>query len=281
MSDKALLSCLYQMVPNESHQHTGIVQLLLHFRWTWVGLFVLDDENGEQFLQAMVPILPQNGICFAFVERTQKCSYYDENFITFESQLKKFPALMKNKANVFVVYGAFPSMLLLSWVFHVAILDSARGKVWLVTAHWDFSSTISERDHDIQQYHGAISITVHSRDLLGFRNFLQKVNPSWAKEDGFIWDFWEQAFHCSLKKSSTGEGEEIKEVCTGEEKLENLPGPLFEMSVTGYSYSIYNAVHVVAHALHAMYETRIKLKKWMVRRNLGHWNLQPWQVISP
>lgn len=267
------------MVPNESHQYTGIVQILLHFRWTWVGFFVLDDENGEQFLQAMAPVLLQNGICFSFVERTQKCNYYYEIIILFIKQVKKFPTLMDNKANVFVVYGAFPSMLLLSWIFHRAVLDSTRGKVWILTAHWDFRSTDSQREHDIQQFHGAISITVHSRALLGFRNFLQQVNPFWAKEDGFIWDFWEQTFNCSLKNSSI-EDKEISKVCTGEEKLEDLPGPLFEMGMTGYSYSVYNAVYAIAHALHALYESRIKLKKRMVRGNLVPWNPQPWQVIS-
>ncbi|XP_060110777.1 vomeronasal type-2 receptor 26-like [Heteronotia binoei] len=278
MSDQTLLSCLYQMVPNEHHQYTGIVRLLLHFKWTWIGFFALADENGERFLQAMVPMLPQNDICIAFVERTPKSNYYDDTVILFLSQMKKFPAVMKNKANVFVVYGTFPSMLVLTGMFHWTVLDSPRGKVWIVTAHWDFRSTISERDRGIQQFHGALSLTVHSRDLLGFRDFLQQVHPSWAKEDGFIWDFWEQVFRCSLKKTSVGEGEEIKEVCTGEEKLENLPGPLFEMSMTGYSYSIYNAVHAIAHALHAMYETRNRLQKWMVRGNLGPWNPQPWQL---
>ncbi|XP_053118177.1 vomeronasal type-2 receptor 1-like isoform X5 [Hemicordylus capensis] len=38
----------YQMVPNESHVYAGFLRLLLHFRWTWVGVFAKDDDNGER-----------------------------------------------------------------------------------------------------------------------------------------------------------------------------------------------------------------------------------------
>nr|XP_056720316.1 vomeronasal type-2 receptor 26-like [Euleptes europaea] len=278
MSDQTLLSCLYHMVPNESHQYTGIVQLLLHFRWTWVGLIVVGDENGERFLQAVVPMLSQNGICLAFIERTLKQAFDDEIRDLFLRWLKRFPALLKNKANVFVVYSVFPSMRQLRWLLHMTALESPIGKVWIVTAHWDFRSTTTERDHSIQPFHGAIAITVHSSKPLGFRNFLKHVNPSWAKNDGFIQDFWEQAFRCSLKNSSITESEKIKVGCTGEERLENLPGPLFEMNMTGYSYSIYSAVHAIAHALHAMYETKINHRTWVARGKLEPWNPQPWQL---
>ncbi|XP_060110762.1 vomeronasal type-2 receptor 26-like [Heteronotia binoei] len=84
----------------------------------------------------------------------------------------------------------------------------------------------------------------------------QIVRPSWDEGDSFIQDFWEQAFRCSLKGSK--EKEENKEMCTGEEKLENLPGILFEMGMSGQSYSVYNAVYSVAHALNDIHLLRSK-----------------------
>ncbi|KAL8176411.1 UNVERIFIED_CONTAM: hypothetical protein K2H54_033616 [Gekko kuhli] len=102
MNDETHLSSLYQMVPNEAHLYTGMVQLLLHFQWMWVGLIVLGDDQD------------------------------------------------------------------------------------------------------------------------------------------------------------TDKSGETKKSCTGEEKLESIPGPFFEMSMTGHSYGIYNAVYIVARAFHVMHSSRTK-----------------------
>ncbi|XP_054850045.1 vomeronasal type-2 receptor 26-like [Eublepharis macularius] len=81
-----------------------------------------------------------------------------------------------------------------------------------------------------------------------------------------------------IKPADKG-GDNIKgNICTGEEKLEDLPGPFFEMSMTGHSYNIYNAVYAVAHALHAMQSFRSKHRTTMNRKkpNLAgqdHWQL--------
>ncbi|XP_077774313.1 vomeronasal type-2 receptor 26-like [Podarcis muralis] len=67
-----------QMVPNEDYQFRGVLQLLHHFGWMWVGLLAVDDDYGDRFLKAIMPLLTQNSICYAFIIRLPKRSYVDE-----------------------------------------------------------------------------------------------------------------------------------------------------------------------------------------------------------
>lgn len=77
------------MAPRETTLHTGIVQLLLHFQWTWIGLIVSDDD-GENFVQTLTPRLTQNDICVAYMplhamKLSQRRRILDtENFINME-----------------------------------------------------------------------------------------------------------------------------------------------------------------------------------------------------
>ncbi|XP_054850310.1 vomeronasal type-2 receptor 26-like [Eublepharis macularius] len=262
VSDKTHLSSLYQMVPNEAHQYTGIVWLLLHFQWKWVGLIAVGDDKGEKFVQALTHLFSQNGICPAFTEiLISHSDFLDASFLI-ERFLDAFKFLTNTDVNIFVINAEIRTMVTMQWLLLVAELDATTSisKVWVMTAHWDFSSETLHRTLDIQVFHGALSFAIPSNELHGFQSFLQTLRP-YSDRDGFIRVFWQQAFDCLFLDS--GKSKETKKSCTGEEKLESLPGPFFEMSMTGHSYNIYNAVYAVAHALHAMHSSRNKHKAMM------------------
>ncbi|XP_013912239.1 PREDICTED: vomeronasal type-2 receptor 26-like [Thamnophis sirtalis] len=51
LSDKRQFPFFFSMVPNENIQYEGIIHLLKHFEWNWIGLLASEDESGEAFLQ--------------------------------------------------------------------------------------------------------------------------------------------------------------------------------------------------------------------------------------
>uniref|UniRef100_A0A8D2ISU2 G-protein coupled receptors family 3 profile domain-containing protein n=1 Tax=Varanus komodoensis TaxID=61221 RepID=A0A8D2ISU2_VARKO len=260
---KKQMPFLYQMVPNEVQQYLGAVRLLQHFGWTWIGLAAVYDDRGNRFLQTMVPMLSQHGICYEFILRIPKLDYVDEIIGWAWKDRKSFEIAFASKANVFFVYGEPPSVQILRILLFVAPVLGLPPlcKVWIVTSHWDFALLPLHRNWDTQTFHGSITFSVHSNQPLGFRKFVQMVKPSWAKGDGFIQDFWENAFNCLLSMADVMQ--EDKESCSGDEKLETLPGILFEMNMMGHSYNVYNSVYAVAHA------------------SLAIQNVQPWQVAVP
>uniref|UniRef100_A0A8D2KRM6 G-protein coupled receptors family 3 profile domain-containing protein n=1 Tax=Varanus komodoensis TaxID=61221 RepID=A0A8D2KRM6_VARKO len=274
---KKQMPFLYQMVPNEAQQYLGVLRLLQHFRWMWIGLVAVHDDRGNRFLQTMVPMLSQHGICYEFILRFPKLAYMDEMIDMAWKDRKRFEIAFESKANVFFVYGEPPSFQILRILLLVAPILGLPplGKVWILTSHWDFESVPLQRNWDTQTFHGSLSLSAHSNQPFRFLMFVQKVRPSWAKGDGFIQDFWEHAFNCLLSMADLTQD---KDSCLGDEKLETIPGILFEMNMTGHSYNVYNAVYAVAHALNAVYESSLKHRTWVGRERLAIQNVQPWQL---
>ncbi|XP_077772818.1 vomeronasal type-2 receptor 26-like [Podarcis muralis] len=259
--DQKTQSVLYnQIFPKLNHQYNGIVQLLLHFRWTWIGVLYVSDDNGERFVRNMLPKYAQRGICFELIEKFPTMAFSSAVVDMFDQGIKIHNILMRSNANALVIHGEIDTMIMLSIFFqysqHQDVPIKEKGKVWIMTVHMDFTSLPFQRGWDIDFLHGAISFAVHSSEAVGFQEFLQILSPTSSKEDGFIRDFWENAFACHFPNSQVDSQD--GEICSGEEKLESLPASVFERSMTGHSYSIYNAVYAVAHALHAMYSSRFK-----------------------
>ncbi|XP_025030617.1 vomeronasal type-2 receptor 26-like [Python bivittatus] len=282
MTTKTQVTLYQQMFPNVDLQYKGILQLLLQFRWTWIGVVYMDNENGEKFVHDVVPMFSQRGICFAFIENSPTVTYSNDIIDTVEAGIKMFNVIMKSTANVVIIHGEIDDMIVLRLFPAVSKLEGipllTKVKVWVMTAQMDFMSLPFQRNEEIDFLHGALSLSIHSKKVLGFQEFLQMRKPTFDKDDRFIKLFWKSAFECSFSNSMIDEEDGV--LCTGEEKLETLPTPVFEMDMTGHSYSIYNAVYVVAHALHAMFSSAFTFRAKKHEAKLNIMEKQFWKVKS-
>uniref|UniRef100_A0A8C5SGW7 G-protein coupled receptors family 3 profile domain-containing protein n=1 Tax=Laticauda laticaudata TaxID=8630 RepID=A0A8C5SGW7_LATLA len=270
------LSSLYCMVPIEEIQYIGIIKLLLHFGWMWIGVFTFDKNKGEHFLQKMHPLFSQNGICLAFTQKIPQQAPFEDLSELFDLISVISNKMVDQKANVFLVYGESFTVL---WLRSIVFLRDYENKeiasfrkVWILMFPIDFILTGFHRAWDVQLFHGSLSFTVHSREIRGFKEFLQDITPSTHK-DGFLQEVWEQLFDCSLSNEELPSMS--NQTCSGEENLENLPTPLFEFQMTGQSYSIYNAVYAVAHSLHEAVRSRAQHRSIKM---FEFSKLQPWQL---
>lgn len=264
------------MFPNGNYQYKGVLQLLLHFGWTWIGVIFLNYENGERLLWNVLPMFSQNGICFEFIQELPAIDFSTGFGRIIARFLEIYKVVVNSTVNVVFFHGEIQSILmlrLLPWVADIARLPKQKkGIVWIMVAQVEFTFFSFQRYMQIDILHGAFSLAIHSKEVVGFQRFLQMKKPISEVADDFIRGFWKEVFLCSFPDSFSGGT--AKRICTGEEKLESVPGSVFEMSMTGHSYSVYNAVYSVAHALHDMQSSN-----WNgPNQNLQ--NDQLWQVIS-
>lgn len=270
------------MAPNEGPLYIGIIQLLKYFGWKWIGLFASLNESGEQFLQKLQWMFSQNGICPAFVQQIPGIPHLDNLDNFFDTMSSIYRHFANRKTSTFVMYG--DTLTLVWFTFLIFFRDpqnkenSSFRKVWIMTSQTDFILSGIQKSFDLHLFDGAISFQIQSKELLGFKTFLQTIKPSWQHRDGFIKEFWEQAFDCFFPNSGLLTMDNEK--CTGEENLGNLPGPLFEMQMTGHSYSIYNGIYAVALSLHALLSRRSSWQKTTPDQIIQLQDLQSWQVIS-
>ncbi|XP_054832639.1 vomeronasal type-2 receptor 26-like [Eublepharis macularius] len=269
----------HRMFPNGIHQYMGILQLLQHFGWIWIGVIYINDDNGERFVRDELPVFSQRGICFDFMKRLPQITSSSKVDEMVEEAVETYHVVKGSTANAVVVHGEIQTMIILRILHQISEFRDQgmvnRSKVWIMTAQMDFTSLAFQRDWSVHFLHGAISFAVHSKDVSGFKDFLQIRNPTLNKEDGFIRDFWQYAFNCYFPSSTIDTQSE--KACTGEENLETLPGSIFETSMTSHSYNIYIAVYAVTHALHAMHSYKYKHKAVADSRKLKVLNHHSWQ----
>ncbi|XP_053120304.1 vomeronasal type-2 receptor 26-like [Hemicordylus capensis] len=280
MNEKAPGLSFYQMSPSENLQYSGILSLLLHFRWTWFGILTVDNENGDRFVKNILRIFSQSDVYSAYVERLPRIDFAAKSMDMLLKGAKIHDKVMKSNANVVVIYGESNTVAILRWFPYLSELenmpDKPKGQVWIMTAQMELTSMCYQKTWDTEILNGALSFTIHSNDLPAFQSFLKSINPSKRKGDGFIRDLWQHAFDCFPPSPVVGKVQEGS--CTGAEKLESLPATFFEMRMTGHSYNIYNAVYAVAHAIHAMSPSRLRNREIENGRELKPQIQHLWQL---
>ncbi|XP_026579449.1 vomeronasal type-2 receptor 26-like [Pseudonaja textilis] len=270
------------MFPDEIHQLKGILYLLLHFQWTWVGLISLYEEDRERFIQKSLSIFSERGICFDFIECIPQMMYGNLVAEMMEQADKLYKVIMGSTVVAVILNAEITTIVILRIMIYILDADDIpmkrKAKVWIMAAQMDFTSILMQRHLPIDFLHGALSFAIHSKSLIGFQKFMLKRSPNFEREDGFIRDFWKDAFDCSFPSEMTDRNAE--RICTGEEKLETLPNSVFETTVSGHSYSIYNAVYAVAHALRAIFCQTPKFKDGQIIDE-RRWKMllqSPWQL---
>ncbi|XP_044531067.1 vomeronasal type-2 receptor 26-like [Gracilinanus agilis] len=261
LTDKVQFPSLYQMSPKDISLHQGVVRLLAYFKWTWVGLVTTDDLRGEEFLCEMTGKMEKYDICAAFTEKIPVSERRHE-----ESKVDFMPRIMESSAKVVVIHGDTDSLMVLRYS-QVPLFPY---KIWITTSHWDI--TMRPCYVDNYNFYGSLTFTYLTNEVPGFKSFLRTVSPNKDPKDIVLKDFWLSAFQCQ------GEHKSLElEQCAPNATLESLPIYLFDMTISGLSYTIYNGVYAVAWALH---EELLRKSEISPEEAGESWVPRPWQLHS-
>ncbi|XP_013362652.1 PREDICTED: vomeronasal type-2 receptor 116-like [Chinchilla lanigera] len=261
LTDSGQYPSLYQVAPKDTHLALGMVSLMLHFHWTWVGLLITEGHKGLQFLSDIRAEMDRNRVCAAFVKMVSTVA------VSYLSATKKHDILTADTSsvNVVVVYYDTDST---HGVNYNIVQNLVTWKVWVTNSQWH--ADLSGRDFILDPFHGTLVFSHHRKEISGFKNFVQAVTPFKYPEDTYLIIYWSKNFHCSFSETDCS----LKN-CTPNASVAWLPPNRFDAVMTDRSYNIYNAVYAVAHALHAMLSEEVQRPPM---RNRQVRMFPPWQL---
>ncbi|XP_042125689.2 vomeronasal type-2 receptor 116-like isoform X7 [Peromyscus maniculatus bairdii] len=237
LSDPEKFPYLYQMAPKDTALPLAMVSLMLHFSWNWIGLAILDNDHGTQFLSHLRREMEKNTVCFAFV------SMIPVNMHIYMSRAEVYyNQIMTSSTNIVIIYGDTDSTLAVSFRMWESL---GIKRIWMTTSQWDV--TTSKRDLTLDTYYGTLAFAQHHSEISGFKNFVQTLNPL-KYSDEYLTRLGWMNFNCEVSASKC----ETLKNCSSNASLQWLMRQPFDMAFSDDSYDIYNAVYTVAHAAHEM-----------------------------
>uniref|UniRef100_A0A8C6GNI7 G-protein coupled receptors family 3 profile domain-containing protein n=1 Tax=Mus spicilegus TaxID=10103 RepID=A0A8C6GNI7_MUSSI len=235
LRDHDRLPHVHQVAPKDTHLSHGMVSLMFHFRWTWIGLVISDDDQGIQFLSDLREESQRHGICLAFVNMIpENMQIYMTRATIYDQQI------MTSSAKVVIIYGEMNSTLEASfrrWE------DLGARRIWITTSQWDVIT--NKKDFTLNLFHGTITFAHHRVEIPKLRNFMQTMNtaiyPVDISQTILEWNY----FNCSISKNS------IKmDHMSFNNTLEWTAMHNYDMAMSDEGYNLYNAVYAVAHTYH-------------------------------
>ncbi|KAH0521275.1 Vomeronasal type-2 receptor 116 [Microtus ochrogaster] len=259
LNDPGKFPSVYQMATKVSSLALGMVSLMVHFRWNWVGL-VISEEKGVQFLSELVREMERNSVCVAFTEMIPDNHFLMKEVDVYDSQI------MMNSAKIIIIYGDTDSGL---GVFFRRWEHVLPWRIWVTTSQWEVFTAM--RHFVLDSFHGTLIFSQHHGEISTFKDFVKTVTPSKYPEDIFLARLWEIYFNCTLSDASC----KPVENCSSRGSLEWLPWYHFDTAMSDGSYHVYNAVYILAHTLHKMLVQQVDMQAMKIggRIKYPHWKL--------
>ncbi|XP_030050809.1 vomeronasal type-2 receptor 26-like [Microcaecilia unicolor] len=259
MSNAVQFPYFYRTVPNALHLCVGIGKLLKHFGWHWVGIVASDDDRSERAVQILRKEIERNGGCIAF-------------YVTFphhsripEMQLEKIERAINESSTVNILYFNENFAYRMQDVMRYYFLLTP-GKVFITIAEMVIDTKVLLQ---FSMKNNTLIFTTHRREMPNFVKFIHEINPIWMPTDFKALDWWRNLCDSRCPKN-------IRRDC--------VPPDMFSLSshcqTTHFagSYSVYNAVYAVAHALHDMIMSGSGNDTTWSRENWDFLDYLPWKL---
>ncbi|XP_078520425.1 extracellular calcium-sensing receptor-like [Lissotriton helveticus] len=269
LSDKTQFPSFFRTVISDAIQPLALVQLLILFRWTWIGILISNNDICLQGSQMLKQEAEKRRICVEFFETLPTDSS--------RASLDRIIGILHRSTAVVVVCYAF-EVHIVPVLKEMAMLGYT-DKMWISITSLTPSSMFTTREL-WEMLNGTLGIAVSNREIPGFKEFIYGIHPSNTSGDIFLTRFWEQVFNCTwsgeLSRTDAENASNGKKFCSGTESLRSLDASVYNARFT---FTAYNAIYALSHALDDLISCKPLEGPFANSSCADLQNLQPWQML--
>ncbi|XP_030042344.1 vomeronasal type-2 receptor 26-like [Microcaecilia unicolor] len=239
----------YHSYPNDYSHFHGLTPLLRLFGWSFVGILTSTDESDILYCEELKKEIIRSGGCVDFLESIPNLAILspDEGM---KRTFQVFQKMYKSKSNVCIIHA---SNILTVEIFCVKLSDIIDSKLYIFSAETSSLKSKSKYTNPARctALNGSLRLTIREGNIPGLKHLLQNLHASRKTA----------LFECDLRNNNKN--------CTSSEILPKIDGSPIPFQ---FSYSLYNMIYAMAHALHKLYTTKFQLE------NSLKMEFKPWQL---
>uniref|UniRef100_A0A0N5AI31 G_PROTEIN_RECEP_F3_4 domain-containing protein n=1 Tax=Syphacia muris TaxID=451379 RepID=A0A0N5AI31_9BILA len=203
LSDKNRFEYFARTVPSDNYQARAMIDIALHFNWSYVSLVYSADEYGELGADAFKKEARKVNICIAIEERvsTKQTAMIE----SIDNLVKKLQPDKEEGARVVVLFVGteYIPELLLQTAKRMNLTEKTRRRkkiIWLASEAWDRHNEAYTVGNRRKAAEGAIVLMLESKRVPSFENYFLSLNPGKKEFERNAWlkELWRQKFNCEF-----------------------------------------------------------------------------------
>uniref|UniRef100_A0A8C4TGK4 Extracellular calcium-sensing receptor-like n=1 Tax=Erpetoichthys calabaricus TaxID=27687 RepID=A0A8C4TGK4_ERPCA len=234
LSNRKEYPSFFRTIPSDNFQVKAMIEIIKHYRWTWIGAIAIDDDYGQYAIKTFNEEVKKFG-CISFSETIPKVN----------EKLKVIQIVKTIKQSTAKVIVVFSSESGLPSLIKEIVNQNVTGRQWIASETWSTSAVFAVKEN-FHSFGGTIGIAIRSGEIPGLKPFLLQVHPNSDPNNSLLNLFWEKMFGCKLQENINQNNETsalyIKQ-CTGQENLKDTQTAYSEIASFRAAYNIYKLLH--------------------------------------
>uniref|UniRef100_A0A8C6KC20 Olfactory receptor C family, v3 n=1 Tax=Nothobranchius furzeri TaxID=105023 RepID=A0A8C6KC20_NOTFU len=230
LTDRNNYPTFFRVIPNDDYQVKAIAQLLVHFKWNWIGLIRGDHEYGRFAVQGLLRELQGSSVCVAYQE-----------MIPLLYNSKKALEIISS-AKVVVVFSAEGEM---TPFLKDYMTQNITGIQWVASEAW-ITASVFTKSGFYPYLGGTIGFGIKKGYIAQLGDYLLTVNPQKYPNNTLVQELWEALYGCNPFPSSSSQFAP----CSRKEALLEQHSAYMNTSSPRVAYNVYKAVYAIANSLH-------------------------------